>query len=146
MQGEHAALEEKNHELGDAFRQKASSLQQVTKLYQSLKAQVMASHVAHAAGNEAEMTINTARGDRFIDRLPGTRTSTANYSQMGISQRNGGGRPHNRTDSKSSGDSGQQRQGLGLSQHFAPHMTERGLGGRMGTGRKSLRMNDGTFY
>lgn len=142
MQGEHAALEEKNHELGEAFRQKAQSLQQITKLYQSLKAQVMASHVAHAAGNEAEMTIYTARGDRFIDRLPGTRTGTANYSQMGTSQRNGGSRPHNRTDSKSSGDSGQHRQGMGLSQHYAPHLTERSLGGRMGTSRELLNIHD----
>ena len=82
----------------------------------------MASHVAHAAGNEAEMTLQTARGDRFIDRLPGTRTGTSQYGQMGISQRIGGGRPHNRADSRSSGDSGQHRQGIGLSQHYAHRM------------------------
>jgi uncharacterized membrane-anchored protein YhcB (DUF1043 family) len=139
MQGERAALEEKNHELSDAFGQKARSLQQITKLYQALKAQVMASHVAHAAGNEAELTLQTARGDRFIDRLSGTRTGTAQYSQMGASQRTGGGRPYNRADSKSSGSSGQQRQGIRLSQCYAPHLQGRGLGDRMCTGRESAR-------
>lgn len=138
MQGEHAALEEKNHELSDAFGQKARSLQQITKLYQALKAQVMVSHVAQAAGNEAEATLSTARGDRFINRVPGARTGTAQYSQMGTSQRIGGSGPHNRADSKSSGSSGQQRQGIGISQHYVPHLQGRGLGDRMGTGRKFI--------
>ncbi|KAH3980295.1 hypothetical protein HBI56_141620 [Parastagonospora nodorum] len=133
MQGEYSALEGKNHELSDAFGQKARSLGQITKLYQALKAQVMASHVAHAAGNEAEITLQTARGDRFIDRLPGIRAGTAQYSQTRVSQRVGGGRPHNRADSRSSGDSGQHRQGIGLSQHYAPHLQGHGLGNRMGS-------------
>jgi prophage DNA circulation protein len=46
MQEEHTVFEEKNHELSDAFKQKAYALQHTTKLYQALKAQVMASHVA----------------------------------------------------------------------------------------------------
>lgn len=137
MQGEYSALEVKNQELSEAFGQKARSLGQITKLYQALKAQVMASHVAHAAGNEAEITLQTARGDRFIDRLPGTRTGTAQYSHMGVNQRTGGVRLHNRADSRSSGDSGQHRQGIGLSQHYAPHLQSRGLVDRVGSSRMS---------
>lgn len=136
MQTEHSSLEAKNHELVDAFKEKSKSQQHITKLYQALKAQVMASHVATAAGDEAEMTLQTARGDRFIDRLPGTRTGTANYSQMGVNQQMGGGRPHNRDNSRSSGSSGQQRGGIGLRSNYASQVQGRGLGGRMGTGRE----------
>jgi hypothetical protein len=143
MQAEQASLEAKNHELVEAYKEKTKSQQQTQKLYQSLKAQVMASHVAHAAGDEAEFTLQTARGDRFIDRLPGTRTGTANYSQVGMSQQVGGGRPHNRENSRSSGGSGrqqQQQQGSGI--HLGPpfsnsQLQRRGLGGRVHTGRKS---------
>ena len=143
MQAEQASLEAKNHELVEAFKEKTKSQQQTQKLYQSLKAQVMASHVAHAAGDEAEFTLQTARGDRFIDRLPGTRTGTANYSQMGHSQQTGGGRLHHRENSRSSESSGrqqQQQQGGGI--HLGPpfHNSQlhgRGLGGRVSTGRKS---------
>jgi hypothetical protein len=136
MQAEQTVLEEKNHELGDALKQKAHSLQHTIKLYQALKAQVMASHVATAAGDEAEMTLQTVRANRFIDRFPGTRTGSSNYTQMGTSQRIGGGRPHNRDDSRSSGSSGQQQGGLGLGHRYAPHLQGHGLGGRRGTGRK----------
>lgn len=135
MHTEYAALESKNHELSNAFRQKAQSLQHTTKQYQALKAQVMASHVATAAGDEAEITLQTARGDRFIDRLPGTRRGTANYSQGG--QHISGDRAHGRYDSRSSDSSGQQRGGIGLAHSFAPHLHGRGLGGRAGTGRES---------
>jgi len=142
MHQEQVSLETKNHELVDAFKDKGKSLQHITKLYQALKAQVMASHVATAAGDEAEMTLQTARGDRFIDRLPGTRTGTANYSQMGRNQQMGGGRPHGRADSRSSGSSGQQQQqrgGISLGPAYASHLQGRGLGGRMGTGRELPR-------
>ncbi|ORY13512.1 hypothetical protein BCR34DRAFT_441527, partial [Clohesyomyces aquaticus] len=64
MQAEQAALEQKNHDLVDAFREKSRSQQHVQKLYQSLKAQVMASHVANAAGEEVDNSIHTVRGDR----------------------------------------------------------------------------------
>jgi hypothetical protein len=133
MQAEQASLEAKNHELVDAFKEKSKSQQHIQKLYQSLKAQVMASHVATAAGDEAELTLQSARGDRFIERLPGTRTGTANYRQMGMNQ--GGGRPYNRADSRSSGSSGQQRGGVGIGPVYASHLQGRGLG-RTGTGRK----------
>jgi hypothetical protein len=136
MQAEQTVLEEKNHELGDAFKQKAHSLQHTMKLYQALKAQVMASHVATAAGDEAEMTLQTGRTDRFIERLPGTRIGSSNFNQMG-SQRMGGGRLHNRDDSRSSGSSGQQQGGgIGLSHRYAPHLQGQSLGSRRGTGRK----------
>lgn len=137
MQQEQAALEAKNHELVGCFKEKSKSQQHIQKLYQALKAQVMASQVATAAGDEAEMTLQTGRGDRFIDRLPGTRTGTANYSQMSVNQQMGGGRPHGRADSRSSGNSGeQQRGGIGLGPPYASHLQGRGLGGRMGTGRE----------
>jgi hypothetical protein len=139
LQAEYGSLEAKNHELGDAFKEKSKSQQHIQKLYQSLKAQVMASHVATAAGDEAEMTLQSARRDRFIDQLPGTRTGTANYSQMGPSQHIGGGRLHGRADSRSSGSSGQQqRGGVGIGPAYASHLQGRGLGGRMGTGRESF--------
>lgn len=119
MQTEQAALETKNHELVDAFREKSRAQQQVQKLYQSLKAQVMASHVASAAGDEADIALQTARGDRFSDRLPETRTATASFSQKGAGNQQGAhGRQHNRAGSGSSGSSGQQRGGLGLGQQW----------------------------
>jgi hypothetical protein len=133
MQAEQAALEEKNHQLSTGLRTKSQALAHTSHLYQALKAQVMASHVATAAGDEAEMTLQTARGDRFIDRLPGTRSGTANFSQMGGSHRMSGPRPHNRADSRSSGSSGQQLRGNGMGQTFASQLQGRGLG-RTGAG------------
>ncbi|KAF2002949.1 hypothetical protein P154DRAFT_520703 [Amniculicola lignicola CBS 123094] len=111
-----ASLEQKLLDLNDAFREKSRALQHVQKLYQSLKAQVMASHVATAAGDEADFTLQTARGDRFVDRIPGTRSGTANFSQMGVGIQ-GGGRQHRRDDSGSSGNGGGasgQRGGVAL--------------------------------
>ncbi|KAF1837571.1 hypothetical protein BDW02DRAFT_586535 [Decorospora gaudefroyi] len=145
MQAEQASLETKNHELADAFKEKTKSQQQTQKLYQSLKAQVMASHVAHAAGDEAEYTLQTGRGDRYIDRLPGTRMGSANYSQMGMSQQSGGGRLHNRDVSRSSGSSGrqqqqqqQQQQGrVHLGPPFNSQLQGRGLRNRVHTGQSA---------
>ncbi|KAH7095373.1 RXT2-like protein [Paraphoma chrysanthemicola] len=129
MHVEQTALESRNEELAKAFKDKCRAQQQTQRLYQSLKAQVMASHVANAAGDEAEMAIHTARGDRFIDRLPGTRTGSASFAQSGMSQHQTGGRQHNRADSKSSGSVGQQQGGIGLGSNYA---SRRGLGGRFG--------------
>ena len=84
MQAEQEILEGKNYELAKAYKQKTKAQAQTQALYQQLKGNVMATQVAHAAGDEAAYTIQTARGDRFIDRLPGTRTGTANYSQMNM--------------------------------------------------------------
>lgn len=136
MQTEQASLEAKNHELVAAFKEKTKSQQQTQKLYQSLKAQVMASHIANVAGNEAEFTLQTARGDR-IDRLPGTRTSTTRLSQIGVGQQTGSGRPHNRVHSRISASSGRQEQsGIGFGQ---PHTLQgRGFGNRTLPGQSAL--------
>lgn len=136
MQLEYASLEAKNHELGDAFREKSKSQQHIQKLYQSLKAQVMATHVATAAGDEAEFTLQSARGDRFIDRLPGTRTGTANFNQAGISQQRSDRRPHGRADSRSSGSTGQQRAAISIGPIHASYLQKRGSRGTGGVNRK----------
>ncbi|KAI4912441.1 hypothetical protein J4E90_005845 [Alternaria incomplexa] len=135
MQAEQEDLEDKNHQLQKAFKEKTKAHAQTQAHYQQLKSKVMATEVAHAAGDEAAYTIQTARGDRFIDRLPGTRTGTANYSQMNMSQQAGGGKPHNRDFSRSSGSSGRQQQGgVHLGPPFDPQLQRRGLGVRNNTG------------
>lgn len=136
MQAEQAALEQKNHELATAFRAKANAQSQLQKLYQSLKAQVMASHVANAAGDEAEYALHTVRGDRFVDRLPGTRTGTATYSAPSMAPRQEGRqRYHNRGGSESLGGSGGQPQGTGIGLAKSQPKSY-GLGVRGFTGRK----------
>ncbi|KAI9686254.1 MAG: hypothetical protein M1822_003910 [Bathelium mastoideum] len=74
MQIEQKNLEQKNHELMEAYKDKSRNQQQVQKLYQSLKAQVMASQVASAASDDAENAIHTVASNRFIDRI-GNHTS-----------------------------------------------------------------------
>jgi hypothetical protein len=139
MQAEQESLESKNFELARAYKEKTKAHQHSQNLYQALKGQVMASQVAHAAGDEAAHTLRTARGDRFIDCLPGTRTGTANYSQMNMSHQTGGGRMHNRDFSRSSGCSGRQQQGgIHLGPPFNPQSQRRSLGGRNNTGCESL--------
>ena len=69
MQIEQKNLEQRNHELMEACKEKSRNQQQVQRLYQSLKAQVMASQVASAASDDAEIAINTVTGTRFTDRL-----------------------------------------------------------------------------
>ncbi|CAO2650602.1 Nn.00g018940.m01.CDS01 [Neocucurbitaria sp. VM-36] len=133
---EQTSLEAKNHELVDAFKEKTRSQQQTQKLYQSLKAQVMASHVANAAGDEAEFTLQSVRGDRFIDRLPGTRTSTGNFGQAGVGQQTSSGRPHNRDNSRSSRSGGQQIGGIRIGPTYTSHLQGRDSGSRVFTGRK----------
>ncbi|KAF1840996.1 uncharacterized protein K460DRAFT_359534 [Cucurbitaria berberidis CBS 394.84] len=137
MQAEQTSLEAKNHELVDAYKEKTKSQQQTQKLYQSLKAQVMASHVAHAAGDEAEFTLQTGRGDRFIDRLPGARTSTTNFGQIGVGRQTGGEKPHNRNNSRSSRSSGQQLGGIGIGPSYTPNLQGRDLGGRVYSGQSA---------
>jgi hypothetical protein len=122
MQTEQTSLQKQNEELRDAYREKFKAQQQVQKLYQSLKAQVMASQVAVAAGDEVEMTSQTARGDRFIDRIPGTRTGTANLNKISIGHLSNGTRQHIRVASGSSSNSGQPQGGIGLPPTFASHL------------------------
>jgi hypothetical protein len=143
MQADQGTLEAKNHELIDAFREKSRAQQQLQKLYQSLKAQVMASHVANAAGDEAEYALqHTVRGDRFVDKLPGARTGTGTFSQPNLANRQGGRqRYYNRDGSNSSGSSGQPKAGgIGLGPVGNSQSHGYGLGARGYTGRKSRRL------
>lgn len=141
MHMEQESLEKRNEELVDAYKEKNKAQQQLQKRYQSLKAQVMATQVVHAAGDEANFTVQTARGNRFVDRLPGARTGTANLNQVGSSQHHGGGRQHNRGNSGSSGSSGQQQQrgGIGLAPPWNSQLQNRGLG-RMHTRSEFLSL------
>lgn len=135
-------LEAKNNELSTEFLKKVRELARRRKMYDSLKGQVMASRVAVAAGDEADMTLQTAQAtNRFIDRMPGTRTGTGMYSHPGGAvQQPGGHRLHNRQGSSSFGSSGQQRGGvdLGPAPSYAQHLQGRGSGGRVHTGRKFM--------
>lgn len=137
MQAEQEALETKNFELAKAYKEKTIAHQRVQNHYQALKGQVNLTHVARAAGNEAAHTLQNARGDRFIDRLPGTRTGTANYSQMNMSHQAGGGRMHNRDFSRSSENSGRlQQSGIHIGAPLNPSLQRRVLGGRNNIGRE----------
>ena len=138
-QVEREELEGKNNELSSAYLEKAKALARQKKMYDTLKGQVMASQVAVAAGDEAEHTLQTVRGNRSLDRMPGVRTGTGVYSHPGVMQHPGGGRVHNRQGSGSSGSSGQQRGGVGLgpAPTYASHLQNRSLGGRVHPGRKS---------
>nr|GFD57863.1 hypothetical protein [Tanacetum cinerariifolium] len=81
----------------NAFLKKSRAHAREKKMHDTLKGQVMASQVAMAAGDEAEMTLQTAQGHRFIDRMPGTRIGTgANSHPGGAVQQFGGNRLHNR--------------------------------------------------
>lgn len=110
-------------------------------MYDSLKGQVLANHVAVAAVDEAEVTLQTARAtNRFADRLPGVRTGISMHSHPGGAvQPPGGNRLHNRQGSGVSGYSGQQRGGAGLAPapNYAQYMQGCGLSGRVHTSRKS---------
>ncbi len=132
MQTEQVSLEAKNHELIDAFKEKSRAHQQIQKLYQALKAQVMASHVANAAGDEAELTLQTAQADRYITRLPGTRTGTANLNQIGVGQQAGLGRPQNRQGSRSSGSSELRQGGIRIG---SPYVAQGRVGGTQTRGK-----------
>ncbi|OCK86387.1 hypothetical protein K432DRAFT_284568 [Lepidopterella palustris CBS 459.81] len=137
MHMEHKNLEQKNHDLVEAFREKSKTQQQIQKLYQSLKAQVMASHVATAATNEAEHTIHAATRDRFVDRIPGTRSGLQQHFNQFSLDPQGNGRNHNRRESGSSGGSGgqgraAQNSGLG------PSWTSQAQNARNWTSRKQF--------
>lgn len=98
-------------------------------MYNSLKAQVMATHVANAAGEEVDHTMQSIRqSDRFVDKLPGIRSGTVYVNQPGTTQQHGIGQLHNRAGSGSSGSSGHQR--LGSRLQFDPQLQSRIFGGR----------------
>jgi hypothetical protein len=99
-----------------------------------LKAQVMATHVANAAGEEVDHAMQSIRqGDRFVDKIPGIRSGTVNLSQLGANLQHGGGRVHNRGGSGSSGSSGQPNGGR---PRFNPQLQSRVFGARTNTSRK----------
>ncbi|KAF2447958.1 hypothetical protein P171DRAFT_235289 [Karstenula rhodostoma CBS 690.94] len=135
MQEEHASLEQSYQELDNAFREKTKTHQRDRRIYESLKAQVMATQVANAAGEEVNHTMHSIRqGDRFIDKIPGTRSGTANLNQLGLNQQRGGGRLHNRAGSGSSGSSGQRTGGR---LQFNPQLQSRIFGGRSNTSQSA---------
>ncbi|KAF2632228.1 hypothetical protein BU25DRAFT_358985 [Macroventuria anomochaeta] len=139
QQADQIDLENKNNELSEAYKEKARALGRTQKMYNSLKQQVMVSQVAVAAGDEAELTLQTARGNRFIDRMPGARTGTGVYSHPGAVQQPGGSRLHNRQGSGSSGSSGQQRGGVGIgpAPTYASRLQGRGANARVHTGQSA---------
>ncbi|TKA68538.1 hypothetical protein B0A49_06711, partial [Cryomyces minteri] len=95
-------LEQKNHELVTAYKEKSRSQQQIQKLYQSLKSQVMASHVQTAASDDAENTLQTVTGSRLIDRLGTSRAPQSQYAQFSAGHR-GAEQIHSRQRSSGSG-------------------------------------------
>lgn len=57
--------------MADAYKEKAKTLAHLQKVYTQLKTQVLAGQVASAASDDAEATLQSATGDRFIDRFTG---------------------------------------------------------------------------
>lgn len=133
MREEQESLEQKNQELLGAFRDKCKAQQQIQKLYQSLKAQVMASQVVNAAGDEADFALNSVRVDRFVDRIPGARSGNATLGQLAANQQSEA-RQHIRAGSGSSGNGTQQRSGLANGPPWHSHLQTRGYGSAMHTG------------
>lgn len=135
MQAEYASLEGKHHDLQSAFKEKMRSFQQTQKQYQQLKAQVMASHVAIAAGDQAELPFNSASGGGFKNHLSGVRVGSANLGQSGGGYQTEGARLHNRGMSRSSG-SGGPGGGIGIGPSYASQLQGRELGNRVHSARK----------
>ncbi|KAI6903339.1 hypothetical protein D0869_12869 [Hortaea werneckii] len=85
MHMEQKALEEKNHQLVEAFREKSKTQQQLQKLYQALKQQQLAAGMEIAADNDAEHTLKAAdvaqRDHRFRQSRAGSRGSSGGLGQ-----------------------------------------------------------------
>ena len=62
MHVEHKSLEQKNHELAGAFREKAKHQQQLQKLYTQLKQQQIAAGMEFAAEHDAENVLHAVGG------------------------------------------------------------------------------------
>lgn len=140
MAAEYEALEANTHDLANEFKQRCRALQQSQSKYQALKAQVMASQVASAAGDEIKTF--TARRDRFIDRMPGTRIGSTTNNRMATQEYNGT-RTHARVDSRSSSTGAQQPAGLNLKPSYTSHIQGRMQSSRVGSSRKCSSL--GTF-
>ncbi|KAI7184833.1 hypothetical protein KC343_g9078 [Hortaea werneckii] len=85
MHMEQKALEEKNHQLVEAFREKSKTQQQLQKLYQTLKQQQLAAGMEIAADHDAEHTLKAAdvaqRDHRFRQSRAGSRGSGGGLGQ-----------------------------------------------------------------
>ncbi|GAB1735863.1 hypothetical protein NU219Hw_g5199t2 [Hortaea werneckii] len=85
MHREQKALEEKNHQLVEAFREKSKTQQQLQKLYQTLKQQQLAAGMEIAADNDAEHALKAAdvaqRDHRFRQSRAGSRGSGGGLGQ-----------------------------------------------------------------
>ncbi|KAH7130639.1 hypothetical protein B0J11DRAFT_257883 [Dendryphion nanum] len=130
------SLEQKNHELVDVLREKSRAHQQAQKLYQSLKAQVMASQVVTAASDAADLTLHSARGDRYVGRIPGVQTMAGNSSQPGMNEHMARKGRHERNESVSSGSVGQRRGGIGVGPAWNSQLQSHGLGNRAYSGHQ----------
>ncbi|KAK8240693.1 cyclin B1 interacting protein 1 [Phyllosticta capitalensis] len=64
-------LEDENHKIAEAFREKARSQANLQKVYNQLKAQVLSGQVATAASEDAEATLQSVTAERFVDRVGG---------------------------------------------------------------------------
>lgn len=71
MHVEQKNLEQKNHDLAEAFREKAKNQQQLQAMYSKLKQQQMASGMAYAAQDDAEQTLQAASGDFLNNKRAG---------------------------------------------------------------------------
>ncbi|KAK7537514.1 cyclin [Phyllosticta citribraziliensis] len=64
-------LEEENLKMAEAYREKAKSQANLQRLYNQLKAQVLTGQVAMAASEDAEATLQSVTGERFVDKVGG---------------------------------------------------------------------------
>ena len=99
MHLEQRALEQRNAELIDAFKDKSKSHQQIQKMYQALKAQAAATQVQAAASDDAEQILHVGGSQAFMD----SRGNQQNHSRFPVNGR-GIEQIHSRQRSGGSGD------------------------------------------
>jgi chromosome segregation ATPase len=63
------SLENKHHDLGEAFKEKSKALQETQAKYQALKAQLMTAEQQYAASDEAEQAIHANLGQTHRSHL-----------------------------------------------------------------------------
>lgn len=141
MQTERSDLEKKNYELGEAFREKSVNQQKIQKMYQQLKAQVMARQVVDAAGDEADLAIYSTRSDRFINKIPGMQSSASNLPHLGANRRKDSGKHYTNggSGSGSSGSNDMQRGEFGFDRPSGSQLHGRTVGGIVNNRSKSLQ-------
>lgn len=139
LQTERSDLEKKNHELGEAFREKSVNQQKIQKMYQQLKAQVMATQVVDAAGDEADLAIYSTRSDRFINKIPGMQSGASNLPHLGTNRRKETGKYHTRGGSGSSGSNEMQRGEFGFGPPAGSQLHSQNFGRITNNRGKNLR-------